>query len=64
MIGPWQHRVHMRSSFTSMSAAVQSLECAAPLSRSQHSLIRADTGRGVTQDLALAGQYWPHLESC
>ncbi len=39
-------------------------ECAAPLSRSQRSLIRADTGRGVTQDLALAGQYWPHLESC
>ncbi len=62
MIGPWQHRVHMRSSFTSMSAAVRSLECAAPLSRSQRSLIRADTG--VTQDLALAGQYWPHLESC
>ncbi len=28
MIGPWQHRVHMRSSFTSMSAAVRSLECA------------------------------------
>ncbi len=26
MIGPWQHRVHMRSSFTSMSAAVRSLE--------------------------------------
>ncbi len=25
MIGPWQHRVHMRSSFTSMTAAVQSL---------------------------------------
>ncbi len=41
MIGPWQHRVHMRSSFTSMSAAGRSL-------------IRADTGRGVTQDLALA----------
>ncbi len=35
MIGPWQHRVHMRSSFTSMPAAVRSLECAAPLSRSQ-----------------------------
>ncbi len=51
MIGPWQHRVHMRSSFTSMSAAVRSL-------------IRADTGRGVTQDLVLAGQYWRHLESC
>ncbi len=32
MIGPWQHRVHMRSSLTSMSAAVRSLECAAPLS--------------------------------
>ncbi len=42
MIGPWQHRVHMRSSFTSMSAAVRSLECAAPLSRSQcHSRSRA-----------------------
>ncbi len=40
------------------------VSCAAPLSRSQRSLIRADTGRGVTQDLALAGQYWPHLESC
>ncbi len=26
MIGPWQHRVHMRSSLTSMSAAVRSLE--------------------------------------
>ncbi len=64
MIGPWQHCVHMRSSFTSMLAAVRSLECAAPLSRSQRSLIRADTGRGVTQDLALAGQYWQHLESC
>ncbi len=64
MIGPWQHRVHMHSSFTSMPAAVRSLKCAAPLSRSQRSLIRADTGRGVTQDLALAGQYWPHLESC
>ncbi len=51
MIGPWQHRVHMRSSFTSRSAAVRSL-------------IRADTGRGVTQDLVLAGQYWRHLESC
>ncbi len=63
MIGPWQHRVHMRSSFTSMSAALRSLECADPLSRSQRSLIRADTGRGVTQDLALAGQYWRHLES-
>ncbi len=25
MIGPWQHRVHMRSSFTSMSAAGRSL---------------------------------------
>ncbi len=25
MIGPWQHCVHMRSSFTSMSAAVRSL---------------------------------------
>ncbi len=62
MIGPCQHRVHMRSSFTSMSAAVRSLERAAPLSRSQRSLIRA--GRGVTQDLALAGQYWPHLENC
>ncbi len=35
-----------------MPAAVRSLECAAPLSRSQSSLIRADTGRGVTQDLA------------
>ncbi len=56
MIGPWQHRLHMRSSFTSMSAAVRSLECAAPLSRSQRSLIRADTGRGVTEGLALAGQ--------
>ncbi len=56
MIGPWQHRVHMRSSLTSMSAAVRSLECAAPLSRSQRSLIRADTGRGVTQDLVFAGQ--------
>ncbi len=64
MIGPWQHRVHMRSSFTSMSAAVRSLECAAPLSRSQRSPIRANTWRGVTQDLALAGQYWRHLESC
>ncbi len=64
MIGPWQHCVHMRSSLTSMSAAVRSLECAAPLSRSQRSLIRADTGRGVTQYLALAGQYWRHLESC
>ncbi len=64
MIGPWQHCVHMRSSFTFMSAAVWSLECAAPLSRSQRSLIRADTGRDVTQDLALAGQYWRHLESC
>ncbi len=39
------------------------VSCAAPLSRSQRSLIRADTGRGVTQDLALTGQYWPHLES-
>ncbi len=29
MIGPWQHRVHMRSSFTSMPAAVRSLERAA-----------------------------------
>ncbi len=55
MIGPCQHRVHMRSSFTSMSVAVRSLERAAPLSRSQRSLIRADTGRGVTQDIALAG---------
>ncbi len=64
MIGPWQHRVHMHSSLTSMSASVRALERAAPLSRSQLSLIRADTGRGVTQDLALAGQYWPHLESC
>ncbi len=64
MIGPWQHRVHMRSLLTSMSAAVRSLECAAPFSRSQRSLIRPDTGRGVTQDLALAGQYWRHLESC
>ncbi len=64
MIGPWQRRVHMRSSLTSMSAAMRSLECAAPLSRGQRSLIRADTGRGVSQDLALAGQYWPHLESC
>ncbi len=63
MIGLWQHHVHMRSSFTSMSAAMRSLECAAPLSRSQRSLIRADTGRGVTQDLVLAGQYWPHLKS-
>ncbi len=61
MIGPWQHRVHMRSLFTSMSAALRSLECADPLSRSQRSLIRADTGRGVTQDLALAGQHWRHL---
>ncbi len=25
MIGPWQHRVHMRSSLTSMSAPVRSL---------------------------------------
>ncbi len=25
MIGPWQHRVHMRSSLTSMPAAVRSL---------------------------------------
>ncbi len=58
MIGPWQHHVHMRSSFTSMSAAVRSLESAAPLSRSQRSLIRADTGRGVPQVLVLAGQYW------
>ncbi len=49
MIGPWQHCVHMRSSFTSMSATVRSL-------------IRADTGRGVTQDLVLAGQYWRHLK--
>ncbi len=64
MIGPWQHRVHMPSSFTSMSAAVRSLECAAPLSRSQRSLIRANTRRGVTQDLAIVGQYWRHLESC
>ncbi len=64
MISPWQHRVHMRSAFTSMSAAVQSLECADPLSWSKRSLIRADTGRGVTQDLALADQYWRHLESC
>ncbi len=39
-----------------------SLERAAPLSRSQHSLIRADAERGVTQDLALAGQYWRHLK--
>ncbi len=53
MIGSWQHRVHMRSSFTSMS-----------LSAAVRSLIRADTERGVTQDLVLAGQYWPHLESC
>ncbi len=56
MIGPWQHCVHMRSSFTSMSAAVRSLECAAPLSRSQRSLIRSDTGRGITQDLATFGK--------
>ncbi len=49
MIGPWQYRVHMRSSLTSMSAAVRSLECAAPLSRSQRSLIRADTGNAVTR---------------
>ncbi len=41
VIGPCQHRVHMRSSFTSMSAAVRSLERAAPLSRSQRSLVRA-----------------------
>ncbi len=27
MIGPWQHRVHMRRSLTSMSAAVRSLMC-------------------------------------
>ncbi len=45
MIGPWQHRVHMRNSFTSMSAAVRSLKCADPLSRSQRSLIWADTER-------------------
>ncbi len=64
VIGRWQHRVHMRSSLISMSAAVWLLECAAPLSRSQRSLIRADTGTSVTQDLALAGQYWRHLESC
>ncbi len=30
MIGPWQHRVHMRSSFTSMSAAVRSLNVPEP----------------------------------
>ncbi len=30
MIGPCQHRVHMRISFTSMSAAMRSLERAAP----------------------------------
>ncbi len=35
-----------------------------PLSRSQCSLIREDTGRGVIQDLALTGQYWRHLERC
>ncbi len=44
-----------------MSAAVRSLERAAPLSRSQRSLIRADTGRGVTQYLCLqdsTGDIW------
>jgi len=60
VIGPLQHRVHMRSSLTSVSCrAVTGMCCS-----SQRSLIRADTGRGVTQGLVLAGQYWRHLESC
>jgi len=47
VIGPWQHRVHMRSSLTSMSAAVRSLECAAPLSQVLQSAVWT-MGRGDT----------------
>ncbi len=33
------------------------VSCAAPLSRSQRSLIRADTGRGVTQDFPKVARF-------
>lgn len=66
MIGPWQHRVHMRSSFASMSAAMWSRECTAP-PVSQSLNRAADAERGVTavgkQDRTLANA-WKVAKVC
>ncbi len=64
MIGPWQHLcAHAQLIDIYVSCrAVTGMCCSSQPEPA--SLIRADTGRGVTQDLVLAGQYWRHLESC